>query len=662
MGRVMKSRPILGAVAAAAALTLFGASCRRPRPAQPVFYRFIDQLRPAGLIESPLRAPATAALGEKAFPVNSRPMPEAGSGDPALGAKRKINLGPAEYDILFAPPRSEYEYAFPLRQAGFLDFWIGIVRDANSNALTGPAAAASEGVDFLIVLEAGGRKKVLFQKRLALPPAGESRMFNFSRQRVDLPSRSGEAAITFITAGSPGAFSFWCNPVFYAPSSGSPNIVLISIDSLRPDHLGAYHYAKPVSPAIDALAGDGVVFDNAYSTSSWTLPAHMSMLTGLICGRHRVYYEGDRLDPGIPTLAEKLRERGYATGAVTGAGFVSSFYGFSKGFDGYGMAQGGLLDAELAGSGGKEAVEWLGRNSDKPFFLFLHTYQVHYPYKSPDPYPERFLGRDSSGKKFVVQRELGASGELFNVFSEAERDNIVGLYDAGIRYTDDALIKPVVDALRGLGVYDRTLIVVASDHGEEFFDHRGWTHTHGVYDELLRIPLILKMPGSKFKGRRLEPIVRITDLMPTILETAGVPFGEASISGRSLTPILKGREKADRVFLAEFGGDAVDSHVPQRVATNEGRRKLILNQPYSKPQIAFFQTRPPQPPPVELYDLGADPGERTNIADRPAETPILRGLILRAQKAAALIPEKTEERSKIDRALKDQLRALGYIR
>ncbi|MGD0783134.1 MAG: sulfatase-like hydrolase/transferase, partial [Candidatus Aminicenantales bacterium] len=152
-------------------------------------------------------------------------------------------------------------------------------------------------------------------------------------------------------------------------------------------------------------------------------------------------------------------------------------------------------------------MEWLGKNSDKPFFLFLHTYQVHYPYKSPDPYPERFLGRDSSGKKFVVQRELRASTELFNAYGEAERKNIVGLYDAGIRYTDDALIKPVVDALRRLGVYDRTLIVVTSDHGEEFFDHRGWTHTHGVYDELLRIPLIVKMPGSKFKASRIDPIV-----------------------------------------------------------------------------------------------------------------------------------------------------------
>ncbi|MGD0784138.1 MAG: sulfatase, partial [Candidatus Aminicenantales bacterium] len=344
------------------------------------------------------------------------------------------------------------------------------------------------------------------------------------------------------------------------------------------------------------------------------------MLTGLNCGRHRVYYEGDRLDPGIPTLAETLRERGYATGAVTGAGFVSALFGFSKGFDEYAMNQIQLKSANLAGSGGKEAVEWLGKNSDKPFFLFLHTYQVH-SYRSPDSYAARFLGHTLRLKSFDVPAEVGVQSRVFNPYSPAEREDIISLYDAAIRYTDDALIKPVVDALRRRGLYDRTLIVVTSDHGEEFFDHRGWNHTHGVYDELLRIPLIVKMPGSKFKASRIDPIVRITDLMPTILEIAGAPFGEESINGRSLMPMLTGREKTDRVFLAEFAENAASVQIPQRLATNDGRRKLILNQPFSKEQIAFFQTRPPQPPPVELYDLRADPGERTNIADRPENTP-----------------------------------------
>ncbi len=662
MTRVIKIRPIHLAVIAAAALAVFGASCRKPRPATPVVYRFIDQLKPLGLILSPLQAPAMAVLGENAFPIKSRPMPESGSGDPALGVKRKINLGLAEIDILFAPPKSEYRYAFPLRDAGFLDFGIGIIRDANSAAQTGPAAGASDGVNFRIVLKAGGRKKVIFEERLSLPLTQESRTLNFSRHKVLLPPRSEEATITFVTAGSPGAFSFWQNPVFYAPNSGAPNIVLISIDTLRPDHLGAYHCAKPVSPAIDALAAEGVVFENAYSTSSWTLPAHMSMLTGLNCGRHRVYYEDDRLDPGIPTLAEKLRERGYATWAVTGAGFVSSLYGFSKGFDGYGMNQVALTDARLAEYGGNEAVAWLKENSDKPFFLFLHTYQVHSPYKSPDPFPERFLGRDSRLKKVDIQTEMGGLSGIFKPMRPEEREDIVGLYDAGICYTDDALIKPVVDALRGLGVYDRTLIVVTSDHGEEFFEHHGWNHTHGVYDELLRIPLILKMPGSKFKGRRVEPIVRITDIMPTILEIAGAPVGETAINGRSLSPLLEGRERADRVFLAEFSDNAVNAQIPQRVATNEGRRKIILNQPFTKQEIAFFQTRPPVPPPIELYDLRADPGERTNIAGRPEEAPLLRALVQHAQEAAALVPKKVEGRSKIDKTLEDQLRALGYIR
>lgn len=656
-----KSRSGLAASLVAVGL-IVGGACVRGEKDGIRSYRFIDKLTDAGVVATPLREAFWSSLGERAFPINSILMTEAGRGEAAWGAKRKLNLGPSEIDILFAPPRSEYRYSMAPGAGGTIDLGIGIVRDGNSIEGEDKASKNGGGVNFFVILESAGKKKVLFEHHLSPPAARKSRSVVYSDHQIALPVLRREATITLVTAGAPRAFSFWHNPVLSAPNAKLPDVVLVSIDTLRPDHLGVYGYARPVSPAIDALAADGAVFENVYSTSPWTLPAHMSMLTGLNNVRHRVYYEKDKLDPRIPTLAEKMRERGYATGAVTGAGFLSADFGFAKGFDSYGMNQGDLSHPRLAEEAGKDAAAWIEKNSRRPFFLLIHTYQLHTPYKSPSPYPELFIDAKARWKTFDVVRDLGGAKGLFNPLGEADRNNVIGLYDAGIRYTDDVLIKFVVDELRRLGLYDRTMIVVTSDHGEEFYDHGGWNHTHSVYDELIRIPLVIKMPGSKFRGRRYAPIVRVTDIMPTILEEAGAALLVSSIDGRSLRPVLEGKEKTDRVFLAELAANVIDNNIPQRVATNEGLRKIILNQPFSEKQAAFFLTQPPVPGAFEFFDLRADPRETRNLADRSDLAPLVRALLGQARKFALLIPGKDESKGKIDKTLEDQLRALGYIR
>ena len=308
-------------------------ACRSKSPAGPVVFRFIDGLTSAGVLESPLKNPEAAALGERAYPVNSAVMTETGVGESAFGLKRKIALGLLSMDILFAPPRSELRYRLPFKTEGVLDFGIGIVHDVHSAARLAAAGSPSGEVKFQIILENAGRETVLYERNLKQPEARTSRTINQLRERIPLPVRTGEAGLRLVTTGPGGVFSYWIQPVLYIPEKTAPNIVLISIDTLRADHVGAYGYERPLTPRIDALAADGVVFENAYSTSPWTLPAHVSMLTGLNCVRHRVYAEQDRMDPQTVTLAERLRARGYATWAITGGGFVSPIYGFAKGFE-----------------------------------------------------------------------------------------------------------------------------------------------------------------------------------------------------------------------------------------------------------------------------------------------------------------------------------------
>jgi arylsulfatase A-like enzyme len=511
-------------------------------------------------------------------------------------------------------------------------------------------------------MELRGRKKVLFEQRLEMPPARESRTVNYAWHSLDLPEREDEAVIRLVTAGGGRAFSFWHAPTFVVPEPRAPNIILISIDTLRPDHLGVYGYKKPVSPQIDALAAESVLFKNVYSTASWTLPGHMSMLTGLNGVRHRVFYEDDRLDPRIPTLADRMRDKGYATRAVTGAGFVSSSYGFAKGFDAYGMNQVDIDDLNAAAGAGRDAVEWIEQAGDRPFFLFLHSYQVHSPYKAPDAIRALFVRPDARWQTFDVAAGLGGRAGVFKPLPASERDNIVGLYDAGIRATDEFMIKPLLEALRRKSLYDRTMIVLTSDHGEEFYEHGGWSHTHSIYDELIKVPLIVKMPQGRYAGRRLDPNVRLTDIMPTILDVAGAAYAPGALDGRSLLPFFEGRETADRAFQAEFADNVVEVNIPQRVAVGEGRLKLVLNQPFSPQQLTFFKFPPPIPPSVELFDLIADPVENHNLAADPARAATVRELVRRAQEVGRLIPKRESGRSKVDPELERQLRALGYIR
>ena len=644
-----------------AAAVFCGPTCR-PRPSdQALPLRFIDRLTAADVVESPLKNEETGRRAEF-FPSGSVDLSERGEGENVFGLRRTINAGGTEMEVLFAPPRSVLSFRLSPQDAGVLDFGIGIVRNTEKTPPTDIRPDSSGGVAFRITLEKGAGETVLFESVLAPPPFGPKRTINRSRHKVSLPALDREATLSFQTTGPAGEFAFWTNPVFYVPQKKPAGVILVSLDTLRPDHLGLYGYDRPVSPAIDALSADAAVFENAYTTAAWTLPAHVSMLTGLNCNRHRVYDEYARIDPRTVTLAEKMRAAGYATRAFTGGGFVSAEYGLSKGFDEYRMDSGGHQDATQADYVGREVVRWLEENADRPYFLFLHTYQIHLPYLSPEPWSSRFLAPDARWKSFCLERNLGGLAGVFRPLGESDRANVVALYDGEIQYTDAMLIDPVLRALRRLGLYDETMIVITSDHGEEFYDHGGWDHTHSAYEELIRIPLLVKMPGSEFRGRRLSPIVRITDIMPTVLAAAGSSPSGLDLDGAGLQSVMSRKETTDREFLVELSDNVYDCNIPPRLATNDGRRKIILNRPFRPDQQNFFLSPPPDFPVLQIFDLDRNPKEKQNLAGRADEAARDRALLEKARKLENLIPPRGDKKSEIDPDLKDRLRALGYVK
>ncbi len=343
-----------------------------------------------------------------------------------------------------------------------------------------------------------------------------------------------------------------------------PNLLLISIDTLRADHLGCYGYHRDTSPRLDALAADAVRFTAAYAPAPWTLPSHASMLTGMHPYEIGIDNQWRTLPEETPVVAELLARAGYLSAAFVDSqekGFVGAGRGFSRGFELYQHAphQPGGQRFDMAATV-DAALAWLDeRDRDKPFFLFLHTKSVHaapsgeacldprcFPYDKPDPFRFRYLSpeaasgswtspEDGSGQAYLWSLNAKIlSGELDPRTYPRERIEVLeALYDAGIYYVDVHLGR-LFEALEQRGLDDSTAVVVTSDHGEAFLEHSLLMHQE-VYDTLLRVPLIVRLPppAGPAGGRVVESQVTLADVVPTLLRLARaeVPVG---LTGRAL--------------------------------------------------------------------------------------------------------------------------------
>jgi arylsulfatase A-like enzyme len=315
-----------------------------------------------------------------------------------------------------------------------------------------------------------------------------------------------------------------------------PNIVLVTFESLRADHVGCYGYERDTTPAIDALSKEGITFDNAYSVTSWTLASHATIFTGLYPTAHKVVAHNHMLDDSYTTLAELLGQAGYQTAGFVSGPFLRTTHNLNQGFE--------IYDDSIANPKGNQAAhgdvtnprmeklvsDFLSGQRDKarPFFLFLYLWDPHYDYIPPEPYDKKFVPADAEAVEVRGYEERGIVTEDIN---RNQLAYVVSQYDGEVLWTD-ALLGRLWKQLRDLGLWENTAVVLTADHGESFFEHGKKGHKNNLYVEELHVPLVVKLPGPPAAARDTR-IVNLIDLFPTVLDIADTAANQPH-QGRSL--------------------------------------------------------------------------------------------------------------------------------
>ena len=415
------------------------------------------------------------------------------------------------------------------------------------------------------------------------------------------------------------------------------NVVLILIDTLRADHLGVYGYERNTSPFIDSLARKGVIFNNVYSQESYTFASVPSIFTSLYTIDHGVLYnpefEADILDESFKTIAEVLKENEYATAAIIFSPNVKSEFNFNQGFDLFDDNEGfvGETDFEKFETASKinlKALDWLSkRNKEKPFFLYLHYKDVHAPYFSPEPYNKLFVEGDCAN---------------FSRYVFDNRNCIISKYDGAIYYTDYQL-KLLFNEINKLN--EKTIYIITSDHGEEFYDHNDWKHGKTLYEEVINIPLIISF-SYKHAYISVNKYVESIDIAPTILYLLNISIPE-DFRGINLFNLINNKKEKDFVFSGGRWnrGTIIKDNLKYYRYRSEDENES--DEDYSN---NFFE---------ELYNISNDPYERKNIIlENPVIANKLRNNINRI---FAESMQKEAEHTTISKKTLEQLKLLGYI-
>jgi arylsulfatase A-like enzyme/Flp pilus assembly protein TadD len=399
-------------------------------------------------------------------------------------------------------------------------------------------------------------------------------------------------------------------------SNSTTNVVVITIDTLRADHLGCYGYKDVRTPNIDGLATDGVRFERAYTPVPITLPAHTVIFTGTyptFSGMHD--FSANRLGPTQPTLASLLKENGYATGAVVASGVLDSRFGLNRGFDFYydhfdfnRLQEANLDEMERPGNlVADQALDWLSKNSGSRFFLWMHLYDPHYPYRPPAPYSEEYKSHP---------------------------------YDGEIAFADEQVGR-LIRFLKENHLFQNTLVVLSGDHGEGLGDHGEQTHGFFIYNSTLHVPLILHLPGEN-AGKQVSGLVSLADILPTVLQLLKLAI-PVEVQGKSLTSLIAGKPPAEPRSLYS------ETFLP-RLHFNWSELRGIEMERYH-----FIDA--PKP---ELYDLQKDPSELQNLYPQKAAVATeLRGK-LQTMIRDYTPGEELAEKTGLDPALMERLKSLGY--
>jgi arylsulfatase A-like enzyme len=455
------------------------------------------------------------------------------------------------------------------------------------------------------------------------------------------------------------------------PSAPRPNIVVVLIDALRADRLGAYGCARPLTPAIDALAAEGVLFERAISQAPWTQPSVASLFSACYPSVHRVRdyhlaYDGTFrqkptvpvFDPSFRTLAEVLHDAGYQTAAFSANPFVAPHFGFDQGFEHF-DASGASFSKEAVNGGTLNAAvfDWLGqRDAARPCFLYVHYMDVHGPYDGDHECLSKLLDEverlpDKTPLSPEVLAQMGAHLRWMSPDFDAPRherlmntrEYWLARYDAGVRAADRYFAE-LRAGLAARGLWDNSYVVLLADHGESLAEHGFWDHGLSVYDPEVHVPLILRWPGRLGAGQRIAQTVEQFDLLPTLAEQLGLPAVEG-VQGVSLAPLLAGQPLVRR---PEALAEAVKAGREQK-ALYQGNYKLLL--------VEGEQPR------AALFDRVTDPGELKNIAAaaRADFEQLLGTLHAVVDRNRLLARGQPAQQAPITEAQRRQLESLGYV-
>lgn len=458
---------------------------------------------------------------------------------------------------------------------------------------------------------------------------------------------------------------FFSQPIVYRKKKPEEcrNIFLIGVDTLRWDQVGTRVGGKPLTPHIDEFIKDSVVFKNAYAQSSWTLPSFMSLFTGLYEYHHRVDIHRP-LEPSMPGLMPALSKKFITFGCHSGM-VMKKRWGFCRGFDYYKQVP---FTNPLFPKAGqtlfREAIMLLESAGFPDFFFFLHTYQVHDPYTPPKDFLYQLNPHARFLKLDVVNQR--APWKTFQPVADELRKSLKELYQAEV-LAFDRYFGEFRKKLEELNLYDNAMIIFMSDHGEEFFEHRGWAHSHSLYNELIKVPLIIKFPGSEFKGTQVEDTVGVIDIMPTLLSNYRVEYDQARIDGLDLMPLIRGERGAyQREYLiSSIAESRYIEQIPPKLAVLYGDYKIIYNDEFSEKDLQYFKPYglPPRPPRIEVYGLKDDPEDRHNRA-REKHDLIKRVMPIIMEIKTILkknLLQKKKGRTELDDEARKQLESLGYI-
>jgi len=502
-------------------------------------------------------------------------------------------------------------------------------------------------------LRAPGRDELLATVQDTLHDSAHTWREVRARARV-APSERAELAVVARQIGNVASGSK-ARPLFAVPtaverSGERRNVLIVSVDTLRADHLGFHGYARPTSPHLDALVAGGAVFEHAISTSPWTLPSYGTLFTGLEPARHRAGISARReaafgqdrdevsgdyqaLAGDAATMAELFAAQGYATAAFVSNPYLDPGSGIDRGFGTFAQY------LNRAAAGVELATRWIREHDDQPWFVFLHLMDPHTPYTPPPPYGTRFAGRE-----FAAVEGWPPSIDVLRAQAPdpALKSLLVDFYDGEIAYTDEQIGR----LLRDIGFpaqRERTIVVFHSDHGEEFWEHGLFEHGHALFEESLHVPLAFVAPGLVPAGTRVAPRISTVDVFPTVLELAGIPV-PGGLDGRSLVP----------AWAAEPSGAALEPRACLSEATLYGPRELKSWSRSDEKLVTDGAAR------SLLFDLATDPLEQHDVsAANAARVQALRELFRaraeRTQHAAA-----AGAGAAFDRERRAELERLGY--